>query len=350
MTVAVLSIADRDLRWIGELRPLAGGLLTAIIVAPWLIAIQSATGGHFISESLSHDLLPKLVGAQEAHGAPPGYYLLLTIASFWPGSLFVVAALLWGWQRRHASSERFLLAWLIPGWIFLELVPTKLPHYVLPLYPALALLAGSALAEGYARKLIGLGQLFNNAIKVLWAAVTVAIAVGLVLLPGRFGDTISPPSIFAAPVLLGLTLTLLLHDWRLLQSTFLVAAGAAAFVVPAATVVVPRLDQLWVSRSAAAAVARHSPRAGEPVLTVGYSEPSLVFLLGTATTLAAAAPATEQLAGARLALVNRRDEAQFLRALSSYGLTANPLERVTGLDYSAGGGKLVLTLYRLEPG
>ncbi|MGC2203622.1 MAG: glycosyltransferase family 39 protein [Stellaceae bacterium] len=350
LTAAGLSIADRDLSWIRELRPLVGGLLTVIIVAPWLIAIQSATGGHFISQSLSRDLLPKLVGAQEAHGAPPGYYLVLTLASFWPGSLFIVPALLWGWQRRHVASARFLLAWLIPGWCFLELVPTKLPHYVLPLYPALALLAGSALADGFAGKLFGLTQFLNKAVKVFWAAVTVALAAGLVLLPGRFGDTISPVSIFAGPVLLGLALMLLLHDWRPLQSTVLIAAVAAAFVVPAASFVAPGLDQLWVSRSAAAAVASHSPRAGGSVLAVGYSEPSLVFLLGTATRLAAAAPAYEQLAGASMALVNQRDDAEFLRELTSYRLTAQPLERLTGLDYSAGGGKLVLTLYRLEPG
>ncbi len=35
---------------------------------------------------------------------------------------------------------RFLLAWLVPSWIVFELVMTKLPHYVLPLYPAIAIL------------------------------------------------------------------------------------------------------------------------------------------------------------------------------------------------------------------
>ena len=46
------------------------------------------------------------------------------------------------------GAVRFLLAWIIPAWVLLELAPTKLPHYVLPLYPALALLCGAAVMAG----------------------------------------------------------------------------------------------------------------------------------------------------------------------------------------------------------
>ena len=88
LTAGCLSIADRDIHWLRGLRPLVGVLITAAIVAPWLIAVQNATAGHFISDSLVHDLLPKLVGAQESHGAPPGYYLVLSIVSFWPELAF----------------------------------------------------------------------------------------------------------------------------------------------------------------------------------------------------------------------------------------------------------------------
>jgi hypothetical protein len=51
-----------------------------------------------------------------------------------------------------------------------------------------------------------------------------------------------------------------------------------------------------------------------------------------------------------MALVNDHYDAEFLKSLARNGLTARALDRVEGLDYSAGGGKLVLTLYRLEPG
>jgi hypothetical protein len=51
-----------------------------------------------------------------------------------------------------------------------------------------------------------------------------------------------------------------------------------------------------------------------------------------------------------MALVNNRFDAEFLQSLASRKLAARALGSVKGLDYSSGGGKLMLTLYRLEPG
>ena len=350
LTVVSLSITDRDIRWVGGLRPLAGILAMTLITAPWVIAIEGATEGRFIFDSFFHDLLPKLIGVQESHGALPGYHLGLAIACFWPSSLFIVPALIWGWRQRRAAAERFLLAWLVPAWVFFELVPTKLPHYVLPLYPALALLAGAALAEGFAQSLIGWARLFDRSVKALWGAVTVGLAAALIVLPARLGDAVPPAAIAAAPVLIGLALWLLLSPWRPLRGIVLIGSLAAAFVLPAAFEVAPRLDSLWLSRSAAALLARHPPRPGEAVLSVGYSEPSIVFLLGTATRLVTAAPAAGAFAGAGMALVSDHYAAEFRESLATHGLSARAIDRVIGLDYSAGGDKLVLTLYELEPG
>src|SRR5204863_9075173 len=129
---------------------------------------------------------------------PPLAYLLLAIATFWPGSLLLVPALAHAWRRRMLPAERFLLAWLVPAWIVLELLPTKLPHYVLPLYPALALLAGAALAEG-ARAAAPIWLRYADiAAKALWAIVTIALASVLIILPIRFGEGLSLAGIVGA--------------------------------------------------------------------------------------------------------------------------------------------------------
>src|SRR5437763_1845975 len=148
LTLITLSVADRDWRWLRGLYPVAGVIFVALAIVPWIVAMERATEGAFLAGSLGEDFWSKLIGAQESHGAPPLAYLLSAIATFWPGSLLLVPALAHAWRRRMLPAERFLVAWLVPAWIVLELLPTKLPHYVLPLYPALALLTGAALAEG----------------------------------------------------------------------------------------------------------------------------------------------------------------------------------------------------------
>src|SRR5262249_45845542 len=133
-----LSIADREVRWLGRLRFLWGVPLMLLIAGPWLIAITVATDGGFASESVRSDFLGKLIHGQESHGAPPGYFLVLALVTFWPGSLALAAAARLAWRARAETAVRFLTAWLGPFWLLLELVPTKLPPSVPPAYPALA--------------------------------------------------------------------------------------------------------------------------------------------------------------------------------------------------------------------
>ena len=85
LTVGSLSIADRNLRWLGGLRAYWGSLLALALAVPWLAAITAVTNGGFLGEAVGHDFLGKLVGIQESHGGPPGVYLLLLAAWFWPG-------------------------------------------------------------------------------------------------------------------------------------------------------------------------------------------------------------------------------------------------------------------------
>ena len=132
-------------------------------------------------EHLRQDVLPKLAGGQESHGATPGTYLALMPATAWPWSLVIPAALIAVWPSRNTPAVRFCLAWLVPAWLAFEAIPTKLPHYVLPLMPAAALLLGAAVQDsrrwhGALTRPFGLGwrgiwALFSlfNAGAVIWA-------------------------------------------------------------------------------------------------------------------------------------------------------------------------------------
>jgi 4-amino-4-deoxy-L-arabinose transferase-like glycosyltransferase len=348
VTAAALSIADREWRWVRSLHPLAGSIGIVAALAPWLIAIEYATGGGFLADALGHDLLPKLAGGQESHGAPPLSYVLTSLVSFWPGSLLLVPAIVYGWRQRRMPEVRFLLAWLVPAWVLLELVPTKLPHYVLPLLPALALLAAAALVEGvkplpgrWTRGLDGL-------VRVLWAGVSVGLALLLVGAPLRFGGRVAIAGVFGAVLLLALAGALLWYRPGPGMTTATIAVLSLTFVVPAGLGVLPGLDRLWLSRAAAGLVANHPPAAGPLLVAVGYGEPSLVFLLGTDLRLATPDGAAMTLAGGGEALVASGQDAAFRQALGARGLAAQPVGEVSGLDYS-NGQRMTLTLYDVAP-
>jgi 4-amino-4-deoxy-L-arabinose transferase-like glycosyltransferase len=359
LTILALGLADRKWRWLAALRPAWGLPLALLIVAPWFVAFERATGGDFAREAIGHDFLGKLVGAQEAHGAPPGYYALLATITFWPASLFLGAALLWGWRQRRLPAERFLLAWAIPAWLVFELVPTKLPHYILPIYPALALLAGRALgaleplwraaSSGEGKRLS-----WRAIVPVLWAIVTLAFAAGAVALPLTYGQGVSPTSLLIAAILLiggALTLRASLRRTGAAVAVCGIAVALLAFP-PLVDSLIPNLDALWLSREAAALVGRYRGGNGEAVDAVGYSEPSLVFLLGTKTRLVSPGEAAADLETrpGRLALVADSERSAFEAALTSRRRAVQRLGEVRGIDYSRSPRPVTLGLYQGAPG
>ena len=145
LAALALIVVDRSARWLLALKPLPGVIWLALLVLPWFLAIIGRAGDAFFAESLGQDLLSKVFAGQESHGAPPGYYLALFWITFWPGATLAVLATPAVWAARREPGTKFLLAWVLPSWVVFELVMTKLPHYVLPLYPAIAILIAGAI-------------------------------------------------------------------------------------------------------------------------------------------------------------------------------------------------------------
>ena len=136
---------------------LRGLALFALIVLPWFIWVQIVTDGAFLEGAVGKDLTDKVAGASEGHGGPPGYHLAFVLVMFFPATLFLVPSI--SLAARHLrgkaldvmASDRagltFLVAWFVPTWFVFELLPTKLSHYILPAYPALALICGWGLVQ-----------------------------------------------------------------------------------------------------------------------------------------------------------------------------------------------------------
>jgi len=140
--------------WLSGLRPWRGLVLVLFLIVPWLVAITIQSRGAFLEQSLGEDFAAKMANGQESHGGWPGYYLLLSAISFWPSILFVLPGIAVGVARRAEPAIRYLLVWAASWWLVVELVPTKLPHYVIDAYPPLAILAALAVLDTRAVKLL----------------------------------------------------------------------------------------------------------------------------------------------------------------------------------------------------
>jgi 4-amino-4-deoxy-L-arabinose transferase-like glycosyltransferase len=167
--------ARRDWGFIWRLRPFTGIVVLAAIAVPWIWLAGNEVGWDTLRAAWDKEVVQRAKEGAEGHAAPPGTYALTIMAFFFPGALLVALgmerAVRRGFAMRHAAGARFvarirarftatrgrnaelfLLFWIVPTWLAFELIVTKFPHYILPVYPALALLV-ARLALGGLRAL-----------------------------------------------------------------------------------------------------------------------------------------------------------------------------------------------------
>ncbi|HEX5378034.1 MAG TPA: glycosyltransferase family 39 protein [Phenylobacterium sp.] len=345
LTAISLCVWDRKAGWLKNLGWGWGLILFMAVVGPWAWAVTVATDGDFWRAAIVGDMASKMTGGQESHGAPPGYHAVAAILQTFPSTLLLPAGLLLGWRARAEPGVRFALCWLIPTWLVFELTPTKLSHYALPCYGALAWLAAAALREPLGARVRWTGA-------VLQALVGLLLAVGAGYLASLYGDASDLPAAIVAALLLaaagfGGAYMMVRGQARraLVIALPLGLLGHGALV----GLLAPRLEPLLLSERTEAVLARARllPRQGVapgPIAVAGYAEPSLVFAVGTGTDLGDARDAAEALADNRAAVVESREQAAFQAALRPLHVQPRLIGTVKGLDYS-NGDETTLSIY-----
>ena len=343
LTIATLAILDRSAAWLWRLRPVWGLMWTLVLVLPWFVAIFWRAGDAFFADSIGGDMLSKL-SAQESHGAPPGLYLLLFWVTFWPGAALAGMAAPAVWRARREPGAQYLLAWLVPSWIVFELVLTKLPHYVLPLYPAIAILTVGALE----RRVLSRSWLMRGAAWwfVIPAAASVIAVIGAITLT-RQPVFLAWPFV-AAALIFGLFAWWLYDDNRAERSLLNGVVSAMFLAVAIYGVVAPALTPLFPSAEVARAL-RNVVCVGPKAAAAGFHEPSLVFMTGTSTVLTDGSGAADFLGqgSCRFALVEARSERGFAQRAEAIGLRYNVATRIDGYNISQGRA-ISIAIFRSE--
>ncbi len=336
--ILALWLIDREVWWLRRLRPALGLPLFLAIILPWLIAITIATKGAFFGTAVGHEFLGKAATGQENHAGPPGYFLATFWLSFWPWAPLVLLSVPLIWARRHEAAVRFCLAWIIPTWAIHEAVVTKLPHYTLPVLPALALLAAAMVIT---KRRAPLSRDW------VWAAIAMAVIVSLAFagaiigFPVQMTGQVQAGSVVAALSILavgGLTVWLVRSARG--DAALGIAVAAVIAYIGIFAMALPGLTPMWLSPQVKQVVDEHKPCSGSILAAGGYNEPSMVFLVGTATRLGGgelvAAHLLSDPACAIGMVTTGREEAAFQAALRAAGREPRMVAELSGFNYSRG--------------
>lgn len=163
-------LLERDWRLPGRLRLAAGIALLLVLALPWFVAVSRANP-EFFHFFFIHEHFERFLTKEHGRYEPPYYFIPVLLAGMLPWTLVLIDALAHAWKRdprQRFQVQRFLVLWSAVVFVFFSASSSKLLSYILPMFPALALLIGARLTRLSARALA-------------WQALPAALA-GIVLL------------------------------------------------------------------------------------------------------------------------------------------------------------------------
>lgn len=361
LTLLTLSILDKTTLYFKGLRWKWGLLFLLLFSAGWLMALSFAEHTNYLMQMLNKDLFPKLAGGHESHGAPFGTHLFLLLVTFWPISLFLWPTFVRTWQKRSHAIEKFLLAWILPTWIFFELMPTKLPQYILPTFPALAILVALTITHQKNQN-----SRTTQILSIIWGLISLGLSFTFIAIPLLLEIPIPLAAIWTTSLLATSSLIAVFFicqkpDKKNFPKAFtLLILGNLLGFSPAFQWFLPQLTPVWPSQIITETIHTKIPHQindKHPLYVIGYGEPSLVFLLGThAVKFDDVSPAIENIKQhmkqesftyPEYALVDKTVESHFIATALQSRLLLEPIQTMTAFNYNKGYW-ITLTLYRVS--
>lgn len=342
---------DRNLRFGAAMRPISGIALVILLTLCWLVPVSMAGDSNFLWDMIHGDVLPKIVGGQQSHGAPPGYFLLLFPLMCLPASLLLPQAIAKAVTSRKESLIRFLIAWIIPNWLFFALVPTKLPQYALPMYPAICILMAMALFEGI--KITSKLRYVVRAYQILWVVYLVALSAAIVIYVHRIDGVYSLISLIIAACILifGFSMLVYLRSARVKAFMFCAVMLAITTWPLVFAVELPGMQDFWLTQKIVKRLDHlnltKTITNQKPLVATGYTEPSLVFNLGTDKVRYLALDALEQTLKnhqASVALLLEKQYPLFKKRAKAIHLHYKLQSKVYGFRYNGGHWQTVLII------
>ncbi len=151
----VYIVVQRDWGRLRQLHLISGAALFLAIAAPWFIAVSLANA-EFFRFFFIHEHFERFLTKTHGRYQPAWYFIPILLGSMVPWTLTMFPAIARAWRSEPTRFQpaRFLLLWCAFTFVFFSASGSKLPPYILPMIPALAVLIGRYLAEAGGRALI----------------------------------------------------------------------------------------------------------------------------------------------------------------------------------------------------
>ncbi len=255
-----------------KFRPFWGLALILLIALPWYIGVGVLTDGEWLKGFLLHHNIDRFTHSLQGHRGFPGFYGVTFLLGWFPWSGLLVSALLFGGWRLNALRAQpvrlFLLCWIGIFLIFFTAASTRLPNYMLPAFPAAAVLMALWMRDSEVRARLWM----RNGALLLAVLVTVGAAVALNLKwPGTW--------VYGLCFLPLVCTSLLARKCETRACALWLAGGMAVSVALLAAFPLPMLDRA----KAAPALAQAADKAGfdgSELATYRYFQPSLLYYHG----------------------------------------------------------------------
>ena len=289
-------IFDRATTWfaprhvlhtIWQMRPLTATALVALVAGPWFTAVAYQTHGEFLDGFFGVHHFHRFTSPMDNHPGPPVYYLLAICIGFFPWSIFFSPCCIDLMRRMRNQDGRsggegrpadaLMVAWFIVWVGFFSLASTKFPHYVIPAYPAMALLTACFVDHWITNTEI-YGKLLRQA---AWATVALAGLGILIAIP--FVANLHLPGeqllcLAGLPLIPGAALCAWLTERRqIAQALACLTASAAIFFIGLFAVAAPCVDRHQNTAPFAAAIHERCIARDVRIATYQYFRPGFVY-------------------------------------------------------------------------
>ena len=288
-TLILYSILQRDLLPWRRINLVSGLLLFLLIAAPWFILVTKSNP-EFFERFFIYEHYTRFSTKELGRYQPWHYFIPVLLAGMLPWTILMFDTLARTWKDAVYTSatfnpERFLLIWAVFIYIFFSASGSKLPSYLLPMFPALALLMGKRLAEMHERVLLWqLAPVLLVPIAILGFAPFTAKLADSPLKVDMYSDYAVWVSVAATVLLLGLLvgIKLLAHKRKPLAILIIALSSLVS-----AQIILSGYSTLarWRSAYHIAEAVRPHIKPSVPLYSVGTYEQTLPFYLNRTFTL-----------------------------------------------------------------